>query len=115
MPRLPTIRVIGSQAISTSFPASGSILSRTAIVYPSSVAPARLVAGGELGLVLAPLRLLVHRPVGDRAELADDRAIGPTQGRRHATARRCIHERHELVGEARHRAANADPADVRTA
>src|SRR4051794_26912518 len=103
MPRLPTIRVIGSQAISTSFPASGSIFSRTAIVYPSSVAPARLVAGGELRPVLAPLRLLVHGPVRDRAELADDRAVGAAECGRHATARRRIHERHELVGEAGHR------------
>src|SRR3954447_21825460 len=116
MPRLPTIRVIGSQAISVSLPASGWILSRTAIVFSLSlVAPARLVAGCELRPVVAPLRLLVHRLVGDRPELADERPVALADRRRQPAARRCVHERHELVGEARHRAADADPPDVWTA
>src|SRR5881398_247725 len=83
MPRFPTIRVIGSQDMSTTLPASGLTRSRVAMAAASSVAPAGLVAGG-------------------------DRRGQPAAGR-------SVHERHELVGEAGHRAADADAADVRAA
>ena len=43
------------------------------------------------------------------------RAVGHDGLRRQQRARRLIHERHELVGKARHRAADADAADVRAA
>src|SRR3954467_896478 len=115
MPRLPTIRVIGSQDMSTTLPASGVTRSRVAMAALLSVAPAGLVAGGQLGLVVAPLRLLVHRAVGDRAQLADHRAIAAGDRRRQPAAGRRVHERHELVGEAGHRAADADAAHVRAA
>src|SRR4051794_16658651 len=113
MPRLPTIRVIGSQAMSTSLPASGLISSRVAMLSALLVAPPRGVAGGELVAVVPPLRLLVDRPVRDAPQLADGRPVDAGDERRDAAARRLVHERHELVGEARHRAADADPADVR--
>src|SRR3954447_7464439 len=115
MPRLPTIRVIGSQAMSTSLPASGLISSRVAMLSALLVAPARGVAGGELVAVVPPLRLLVDRLVRDAPQLADRRAVHAGDQRRHRAARRLVHERHELVGEARHRAADADAADVRAA
>src|SRR3954469_21586238 len=115
MPRFPTIRVIGSQAMSTSLPASGLISSRVAMLSALLVAPARGVAGGELVAVVPPLRLLVDRLVRDAPQPADRRAVDAGDERRDAAARRLVHERHELVGEARHRAADADAADVRAA
>src|SRR4051794_15897045 len=115
MPRLPTIRVIGSQAMSTSLPASGLISSRVAMLSALLVAPPRGVAGGELVAVVPPLRLLVDRLVRDAPQAADRRAVHAGDERRDAAARRLVHERHELVGEARHRAADADAADVRAA
>src|SRR4051812_36852349 len=115
MPRLPTIRVIGSQAMSTSLPASGLISSRVAMLSALLVAPPRGVAGGELVAVVPPLRLLVDRPVRDAAQAAHRRAVDAGDEGRDRAARRLVHERHELVGEARHRAADADAADVRAA
>src|SRR3954449_3599665 len=115
MPRLPTILVIGSQDMSTTLPASGVTRSRVAMAPLLSVAPAGLVAGGQLGLVVAPLRLLVHRAVGDRAQLADHRAVAAGDRRGQPAAGRRVHERHELVREAGHRAADADAAHVRAA
>src|SRR5690349_3447093 len=101
--------------MSTSLPASGLISSRVAI-GASSVAPAGRVAGGQLGAVVAPDGLLVHGLVRDRPQPADHRAVeAALERRRHAATRRLVHERHELVGEAGHRAADADPADVRAA
>src|SRR3954451_5269746 len=108
MPRLPTMRVIGSHDMSTTWPASGSMRSRTAMSdLLALVAPPRAVARGELATVPAPLGLLVHGLVGDPAQLADDRSVDPAHRRGHAAAGRCVHEGHELVGEAGHRAADA--------
>src|SRR3982750_3664576 len=115
MPRLPTILVIGSQDMSTMLGASGWSLSRVAMVIALLVAPARLVAGRQLAAVVAPARLLVDRRVRDAAQLADQRPVGGGDGRREPAAGRRVHERHELVGEAGHRARDADPADVRAA
>src|SRR5512144_1752044 len=99
MPRLPTILVIGSQDMSTMLGACGSTLSRVAIVPPLLVAPARLVAGGQLAAVVAPPRLLVLRAVRDAPQPADRRPVDALDGRREAAAGRRVHERHELVGE----------------
>src|SRR3954451_13785747 len=120
MPRFPTILVIGSQDMSTTFPASGCTRSLTAIsVSPPRVghlvAPARRVAGGQLWPVVPPLRFLVDGLVRDPAELPDHGAVEPLDRGGQTATRRRIHERHELVGEARHRAADADPAHVGTA
>src|SRR3954447_25024581 len=117
MPRLPTMRVIGSHDMSTTLPASGLISSRVAIPLPPSrlTGPARLVAGGQLVAVVPPLGFLVDRLVRDPAQLAHHRAVYAGHGRGHAAAWRRIHERHELVREARHRAADAYAAHVRAA
>src|SRR4051812_36980638 len=101
------MRVIGSHAMSTrpSAPTVGVWLD---IALP----PLTLVAGEELLAGLAPLRLLVDGLVRDPAQAADDRAVQSAGGGGHLPAGRLVHERHELVGEPRHRAADADAAHV---
>src|SRR4051794_40816391 len=122
MPRLPTIRVIGSHDISTRFP-DGVRASFSGMV---TVAIARLlisvwlrpgvgrgpISGGQLGAPVPPLRLLVERVGGEVAQGADDAAVHPDGRRGEACTRGFVHERHELVGEPGHRAADADAADV---
>src|SRR5215471_16229670 len=116
MPRLPTIRVIGSQDISTR-PVSSAV----AIALPfrwylgTPGSPALLVAGQQLVALLAPLGLLVGGLGRKAAQRPDDRPVQGAGGRRHLRAGRLVHERHELVGEAGHRARDADAPDVRTA
>src|SRR6476620_10825767 len=114
MPRLPTILVIGSQDMSTTWPASGSMRSRVAMISSplASCAPARGVARGELLALVAPLGLLVDRLVRDPAQPADHGSVDPADRRGQRPARRLVHEGHELVREARHRAADADAAHV---
>src|SRR3954462_6487819 len=106
---------MGSQLTPTILPASGVTFSRTAMFPRLLVAPAGAVAGGELVAVVAPARLLVDGLVRDAAQLADHRPVALDESRRDAAARGRVHERHELVGEAGHRAADADAADVRAA
>src|SRR4028118_428764 len=77
------------------------------------VRPARVVAGGELLLVVAPLGFLVDRVVGYAPEAPDHGAVDLGHARRERPAGRLVHERHELVRETWHRAADADAADVR--
>src|SRR6266702_5336888 len=122
MPRLPTIRVIGSQAISTT-PVSSTVV----IAHPSGTegsrprAPARpsspvlLITAQELVAPFPPLGLLVGRLCRESPQRADDRAVERARGGRDPGTGRLVHERHELVGEAGHRAGDADPADVRAA
>src|SRR5215467_5862859 len=100
------MRVIGSHAISTR-PSVFCVLVGT--VLP----PLALVSGEERLARRAPLRLLVDGLPGDAAEAADRGAIEPGRRGRHLAARWLVHERHELVREARHRAPDADPAHVR--
>src|ERR1700755_542079 len=102
MPRLPTILVMGSQVISVSSGAASVVIG----------SPRLLVAGAEFGTLHAPLRFLVGGALSEAAEAADDRAVHATGGRRHGSARRRVHERHELVREAGHRAGDADAAQV---
>src|SRR6185369_12262243 len=45
----------------------------------------------------------------------DERTVDLDERARERAAGRLVHERHELVREARHRAGDADAADVRTA
>src|SRR5262245_54504075 len=122
MPRLPTIRVIGSQDISTSFrsPLGASRFGWVAVAIGSLLPGAGsvgrgMVTGGQLGSALPPLRLPVERRVGEAAEPPDQLAVHPDEARGEDAAGGLVHEGHELVGEARHGAADADPADVRAA
>src|SRR3954471_20373397 len=110
MPRLPTIRVIGSQAISTSSVCFAPVVSFSVAVIVRS--PRLLVAGAQFSALGTPGRLLVGRALGEAAQRADDRAVHPAGGAGHGGTGRLVHERHELVGEARHRAGDADAADV---
>src|SRR4051812_1023550 len=104
MPRLPTMRVIGSHAMSTRLPlpsrcvAAGMV---DVIVTPSPGSPG---AGQQVAAALSPLRLLVERADADAAEAADDGAVRADGGRGGLAAGRLVHERHELVREAGHRA-----------
>src|SRR3984957_19283004 len=98
MPRLPTILVIGSHAIST-MPVSSAVV----IGCPSL--PGLLETGEEL----------VARLGGEAAQRADHGSVHAAGRRRDPRPWRFIHERHELVGEAWHRAGDADAAHVRAA
>src|SRR5215831_15978291 len=120
MPRLPTIRVIGSQDISTSFRsltgASRAGAVAVAMLFLLSLVARAVgvgvVSGGELGAAVPPLRLLIDRGVGETPQVADELPVEAGElGRDHA-AGRLVHEGHELVGEAGHGAGDADPADV---
>src|SRR5580700_2617016 len=112
MPRLPTILVMGSQVISVSWACSAAGTSFSRVVIES---PRLLVAGAEFGALHAPLRLLVRGAGGETTQAAYHRAVHATGGRRHGRAWWLVHEGHELVGEARHGAGDADAADVRAA
>src|SRR3954447_25976786 len=115
MPRLPTMRVTGSQDMLTRLRGLVSVTSRTAMVSPSPVRPARVVAAGQLRAVVAPPRLLVARVVGDRAQLANHPAVHGGHRRGERPARRLVQEGHNFIGKAGHGAADADAADVRAA
>src|SRR5437764_9203368 len=112
MPRFPTIRLMGSQFISTMFVGRSSTRSRgsTRVAMSSSLLlPPRPVAGSELGALVAPLGLLVDGVVGDAAQLAYHRAVPLScYACRELAAGRLVHEGHELVGEAGHGAGDAD-------
>src|SRR4029077_850116 len=79
-------------------------------VLPSS--PGFLVTGEQVIALLAPPRLLVGRLGREAAEGADNRAVQRGRGGGHPGAGRFVHERHELVREAGHRAGDADTAHV---
>src|SRR3954451_10472726 len=114
MPRLPTIRVIGSQAMSTRFPVGVVPVVRGSVaVIVCCPSPGPLRAGHELGRRPAPLGLLVGGAGRHLPQPSDGRAVDAGCGGRGLRARRFVHEGHELVGEAGHGAADADPADVR--
>src|SRR5689334_14485314 len=124
MPRLPTIRVIGSQAISTSWrpPWDDVRASCVAVIAQPSFSlvlgerlPGTLRAGDQRWALPPPLGLAVERVRGDGAQPAHRRAVDGHRVGRQLAARRLVHERHELVREAGHRAADADAADVRAA
>src|SRR5690606_19853561 len=74
--------------------------------------PPGLIPAGQLGAVVVPLRFLVGRPVGDRAQPAYQRAVAGGERAGEGAARGLVHERHELVREPGHGAGDADPADV---
>src|SRR5690349_7718472 len=105
------MRVIGSHAISTR-PDLSALVSACLGWVVVTGSPDLLVAGGQLAAPLAPLRFRVELLLGDLAEPLDDAADGLAGGSGHERAGRGVHERLELVREARHRAADADAADV---
>src|SRR3954451_10841656 len=112
MPRLPTIRVTGSHAISVSSrPSVADVSWRLVLVMASS--PVALVPGQQLRALLAPFGLLVHGLHREVAQRTDDRAVHGARRRRHPGPRWFVHERHELVRKTRHGAGDADAADVR--
>src|ERR1700683_3550465 len=119
IPRLPTMRVIGSQFISTRFrllvgvTAPGCKVVAIYFILSTLVGP-RPVAGSELEAAMTPLRLFVNCRVGDPAQGANHAAIDADRGgRKHCTGR-LVHERHELVRKSRHGAADANSAHVWT-
>src|SRR5580692_6483443 len=73
-----------------------------------------MVSGRELFAFMAPLRFLVDGRSRKVPHRFDDVAGRGTYRRRNLPARRLVHEWHELVREARHRAADANSADVWT-
>src|SRR5262245_57982890 len=107
MPRLPTILVTGSQAISTR-----PVSSLVDVIGDRSPSPGALVSGQQLVALGAPLGLLVDRLHGEAAQGPDDRAVHAAGRGGDPCARWLVHERHELVREARHGAGDADAAHV---
>src|SRR5919198_4737252 len=115
MPRLPTIRVIGSHAISTRPVSCALPTGSFNVVIGSPVSPGRPEAGREFFALVAPPGLGVDGVQGYRSQPADQPAVRPARrGRDHGPGR-LVHERHELVREPGHGAGDADAADVRTA
>src|ERR671930_1346996 len=113
MPRLPTILVIGSHAISTSsVPCSVVVFAVGSSPLSGPVGP---VAGQQLVALLPPLGLFVDRLLGEAAQRPDDRSVHAAGRGGDPRAGWLVHERHELVREAGHRAGDADAAHVRAA
>src|SRR5215470_11074046 len=102
MPRLPTILVIGSQAIST----------MSVVIDVPPPLPGALIAGQQLVALGAPAWLLVGRSPGEPAKGPDDGAVHAGGRGRDFCAGWFVHEWHEFVGEAGHGAGDADAADV---
>src|SRR5690348_3782900 len=100
---------MGSHDISTT-----SVLSLVVVISSVPSSPVALVAGRELALA-PPLRLLVHCFLGHLAQPTYSPAVDHAASRRELRPWWLVHERHELVGEPRHRAADADATDVGTA
>src|ERR1700716_401464 len=71
-----------------------------------------MVSGRQLCPRMTPLRLFVDGILGYRAQGADGPAISADGRARDFRSRGFIHERHELIGESRHGAADADSAHV---
>src|ERR1700683_1313452 len=129
MPRLPTMRVIGSHDISLMSGALAAGLGGAAVwVSGTSIVVAiwgllrisdvgvvlRFVTGGQPRIRMPPLGFLVQSMLGDIAESLDDGSVGFAHGARDERAGRRIHEGHEFIRESRHGAADADSADVGT-
>src|ERR1039457_744517 len=126
MPRLPTMRVMGSQFISRTSVSSAVVmplpLGTSVALWPGRPAPVAvtrycrspglLIAREKVASLFPPLRLFVGGLSGEAAEGADHGAVQGARGRGHLGTRGLVHERHELVREARHGAGDADPAHV---
>src|ERR1700723_1776561 len=118
MPRLPTILVIGSQFISTRFPflpetsfvGAVMVLIRS-LLYALSVR-SWMVSGGQFSASMTPFGFFVNRGLSYGAQGPNRATIGADSSARNPCPRRFIHEGHELVGESRHGAADANAAHV---
>src|SRR5580698_5270772 len=82
IPRLPTMRVIGSQFISTSFLVSPGAWVVGAVVVlircrSFLLVALRVIAGGKFGFRMAPLRLRIESLIGERAQSADSPPVDP--------------------------------------
>src|SRR5690242_1177021 len=124
MPRLPTMRVIGSQFISTRFPflPETSFVGAVMVLIRSLLMPCHallvsswMVSGGQFRAPMTPLRLFVDGTLGYRAQGANGTAVSAHGCTGDPCSRRLIHKRHELIWEAGHGAADADAAHVGTA
>src|SRR5512146_2764616 len=104
MPRLPTIRVIGSQFISTTPGESTAVI----VLPPASgagrtggrhrpMSPGLLVSAQQLIALDPPLGLRVRGLRGEATQGPDDRPVQAAGGGGDSRARRLVHERHELV------------------
>src|SRR4249919_2970649 len=98
---------MGSHDISTT-----SVLSLVVVISSLPSSPVALIAGRELAALGPPLRLLVHGLLGHLAQPAYGLAVDQAASRRQLRPGWLVHERHELVGEAWHRASDADAAHV---
>src|SRR5579884_3371648 len=110
MPRLPTIRVMGSQFISTMSVFSWVIGVMSALL--GSGVGRGPVAGAQAMVALTPEGLPVRLPLGEAAKGLDGASVGPDGVGREARTGGRVHEGHELVGEVGHGAADADAAHV---
>src|SRR4029450_1418246 len=109
MPRLPTILVIGSHAISTgSSPPAAAAVSSVAVMASSSPLPLGPVTSGQLAARLPPFGLRIDGVERDTAQRPDNGPVQDRRAGRDLAARRLVHERHELVREPGHGAADAD-------
>src|SRR6476659_918512 len=115
MPRLPTIRVTGSHDISTTSVSGVLVWWGSVMVIAEPSSPGLREAGLELAALGAPARLLVEGVQGQAAQPLDRHAVDGAALGGELGPGGLVHERHELVREPRHRAADADPADVGTA
>src|SRR5271156_89098 len=123
MPRLPTMRVIGSQFISTRFfdLLGTSLVGAVIVLIDRSLcfvlrqwASIRswMVAGGQFSARMTPLWFLVDGGLGHVAQGANGAAVGADGCAGNLCTRRLIHKGHEFVGETGHGAADADAANV---
>src|SRR6478752_7344087 len=74
--------------------------------------PGALGAGGQRAAPVSPLRFLVKGSHGHPAQGADRGPVRAGGGGGKFATRWFVHEGHELVREAGHRAADADSADI---
>jgi len=61
---------------------------------------------------MPPFRVLIDGGIGERAQGSDNLAVSANADAGDLCFRRLVHERHKLVRETRHRAADADASDV---
>src|SRR5262249_12223180 len=72
-----------------------------------------MIAGCDFGARVPPFWLGVDGVIRDAAQFADNAAIKSAREAGNRRAGRRIHKGHKFVREARHRAANANAADIR--